>query len=173
MKWLCHCAAAAALLGGPGLHAQDPPAPAPEYNIRQSEPSTGTLIRRNLMRGGGVPVNRKYHELTTEEKAIVHQMYEHIAPGDEPPFPAEGMAPVHIAINRLQNALRIRTGDMILIATVAPDGTVSKVEAYASPDRDMTKYSAQVIMLTKFKPAVCKGAPCQMEFAFRYSFGFR
>jgi len=34
----------------------------------------------------------------------------------------------------------------------------------------MTKFESSVLLLTKFKPAVCAGKPCKMQFPFRFKF---
>ncbi len=42
--------------------------------------------------------------------------------------------------------------------------TVTKVEAYEVPDPELAKFAASGLLLTKFKPAICKGAPCKMQY---------
>ena len=59
---------------------------------------------------------------------------------------------------------------MVLVASVATDGTVSEVKAIGSPSPEMAKAAASIILLSKFKPAVCKGEPCKMEFPFTFKF---
>ena len=150
--------------------AQAPaPAPAPEYTIRESDPRTGSNIRRSLIRGSPIPINKKYEELSAEEKDTLNQSYEAMGPGDEPPFPADGLKPIHQAIAKAQQKHLFR-GELVLIATVAADGNVTQVKAIGSPSPDMTRFASTVLLLTKFKPARCKGEPCKMDYLFRFDF---
>jgi hypothetical protein len=153
-----------ALLGDAGAQASQP-----EYGIKFEDPPAGSGIRREAVRGSRVPINRTYRELTPEQRAIVHGWYESIAPGDEPPFPAEGMKPILDAVRKAQAKLLV-TGELFLIATVEKTGEVSSVKAVGSPSPEMTQFAAAVVALTKFKPAVCAGQPCKMEFPLCYVF---
>ena len=47
---------------------------------------------------------------------------------------------------------------------------MSEVKAIGSPSPEMAKAAASIILLSKFKPAVCKGEPCKMEFPFTFKF---
>jgi hypothetical protein len=96
----------------------------------------------------------------------VHRWYESIAPGDEPPFPLDGLKPV---VWKGQAKL-LGTGELFLIATVEANGVVAQVKAIGSPSPEMTKFASTVLLLTKFKPAVCAGRPCKMDFPLWYSF---
>lgn len=62
------------------------------------------------------------------------------------------------------------TGKLYLVATVEPNGKVSTVKAYGSPNPEMAKFASEVLLLTKFKPAVCGGRPCRMDFPLWYNF---
>jgi len=141
----------------------------PEYSIKFENPPIGSHIRRDAVRGSPIPINRSYHELTPEQRASVHRWYESIAPGDEPPFPLDGLKPVHDAVRKGQAKLLV-TGELFLIATVEANGVVAQVKAIGSPSPEMTKFASTVLLLTKFKPAVCAGRPCKMDFPLWYSF---
>ena len=144
----------------------------PEYVMKSDRPPTGSNIRREEVRGTAVPMDRTYEQLTPEQRAIVHGWYESIAPGDEPPFPTEGTKPIHDAVRKGQAKLLV-TGELFLKATVESTGDVSAVKAVGSPSPEMTKFAASVLLLTKFKPAVCGGRPCQMDFPLWYTFHVR
>lgn len=57
-----------------------------------------------------------------------------------------------------------------MAATIDAHGNAIAVEVFKSPDPQMTKAMAGVLMLEKYKPAVCGGSPCQMQFPFRTIF---
>jgi hypothetical protein len=47
---------------------------------------------------------------------------------------------------------------------------VSGVKAWGSPSPEMTKFAASVLLLTRFKPAICGGQKCRMDFPLKYLF---
>lgn len=149
----------------PGHSAQ----PDPQFGIKSDEPRTGSMIRRYVVSFSQIPINRRYEELAPDEKSTLHSWWEQIADGDEPPFPADGLRPLHDAIRQAQQKLLVR-GELFLIATVGPDGVVTEVKAIGSPSPEMTRAAATILALTKFKPAVCSNSPCQMDFPVKYRF---
>lgn len=153
--------AAAALLAIAGQSSAQ--LPAPQYVVIVNETRTGSILRREQGEGFPLPVASSYEQLTPEQKAIVHSWYEHIEPGDEPPYPAEGFAALFDAIREGQEKLMVR-GELELAGTVGPAGNVTKVEVLKSPNWDMGQFAGTVFLMTRFKPAICKGRPCQMQF---------
>jgi len=134
-----------------------------QYSIKESEPQTGTLIPRKLVTGSRLPLNKKYNDLTADEKAVLHGFYDHISPGDEPPFPLDGLKPIYDAIAKAQARLLVR-GELILIAEVDSKGEATAVKVFRSPSPEMTNFVASVLLITKFKPALCSGQPCKMDY---------
>jgi outer membrane biosynthesis protein TonB len=107
--------------------------------------------------------------MSPEERDAIHRYYEKIETGDEPPFPAEGLRPVHGAVAKAQQKLLV-TGQLILLASVGPDGNVTEVKAIGSPSPEMVQAAGSIVAFTKFKPALCKGKPCKMDFPFVFNF---
>lgn len=141
----------------------------PEYGIKADQPETGSSIRRKLVEGSRIPVNKTYAQLTEAERNEVKGWYEAIPAGDEPPFPADGLRPLLEAFGKAQQRLLV-TGELFLIATVDATGKVVAVKAIGAPSPEMVKFGASVLLLTKFKPAVCGGSPCSMDFPMRQTF---
>lgn len=139
--------------------------PAEEYALREPAAATGSNIRKNVIWNSAIPINRTYEQLTTDQKQRLNSLYERVDPGDEPPFPAEGLKPIFEAIWKGATK-RATVGRLTVVASVEPDGTVSKVDVLDNPDTHLSKFAASVLVLTKFKPAVCKGQPCQMQYPF-------
>ncbi|MGH8863469.1 MAG: energy transducer TonB [Burkholderiales bacterium] len=135
----------------------------PQYVIRDDAPRTGSILRHRQAAKFPIPVNRSYDKLTPEQKAVVHSWYEHMELGDEPPFPADGLVPLYDAIQRGQRKLMVR-GELEMAVTVGPDGKATEVHVMKSPSPEMTQFVGSVLLLTKYKPAVCKGLPCRMQF---------
>jgi hypothetical protein len=141
--------------------------PKAEFALLESEPQTGSIIRKNVAWGSAIPINRTYEQLTPDERARVHALYQRIEPGDEPPFPSNGLKPVLLAISKGQSKV-LAKGKLTLVADVDSTGTVKKVEIYDNPDPDLVKFAASVLLMTKFKPALCKGNPCSMQYPFSF-----
>jgi len=141
----------------------------PEFGIREDQPTTGSMIKRYVVKGAAIPVNKRYAELTAEQKETLNGYYETIGPGDEPPFPAEGLKPIYDAVRKAQNALRV-SGDLVLIVTIGPDGEARSVRAIGSPSPEMTKFASSVLLVTRYKPALCASKPCTMDYLFSFAF---
>ena len=127
---------------------------------------TGTLLRKQLRWNSSIPLDKTYEQMSAEQKAAFHALYEAMPAGDEPPFPAEGMKPVFSAIKKAQNVLHAR-GELNMTVTVGPDGKAIKVDDFGNVNKsEMTQFAGSVLLMTKFKPAVCGGRPCTMQFPF-------
>jgi hypothetical protein len=150
-------------------HCASAQTPRAEYKIEEERPHTGSFVRRTVARTSKIPINRRYDELTQVEKAILGQDYEFASPGDEPPFPAEGLRPIFVAINKAHEKIHV-IGDLFMIVDVGADGEAKSVKAVRSPSPEMAKFVGGLFYITKFKPAVCEGKPCAMQYPFRLSF---
>lgn len=143
-------------------------APEAVYRIKD-ETHLGSNIPRTIVTSSIVPINLRYAQLSDQHKAALRSQYEAMAPDDEPPFPADGLKPLYDALWRVHHKLLVR-GELSLIATVMPDGSVSQVQALRSPDPELTRGAAALLMATPFKPAVCHGQPCRMDFPLKMRF---
>ncbi|WP_295639433.1 hypothetical protein [uncultured Methylibium sp.] len=143
--------------------------PAEKYVIKDDEPRLGTNIRRKAVIGFDVPINRRYGELTDAQKAIVKSRYEAMHPLDEPPFPANGLEPVFQAVRKLQSKL-LAQGELTIFIDVDATGQASGASIIKSPDPQLAVAVAKVLMVTPYKPAVCRGQPCAMGYPFRMTF---
>ena len=159
-----------ALLFGLALPARSADALPPEiYSLKQGVPSIGSNIPRRAVTGSRIPLNRRYAELTPEQQDLVKSAYEAMRPLDEPPFPADGLMPLFEAVREVQRTL-LAQGDLTLFVDVNPQGQATAVSVLKSPDQKLTEALATVLMLMKYKPAICKGQPCSMSFPLRMSF---
>jgi len=141
-----------------------PHTPQRDYNAATQE--TGTIIRKDIRWNSKIPLDKTYEQLTDEQKAELHAMYETLGEGDEPPFPENGIKPIFNAIKKAQRIRQAR-GELILAVTVGPDGKATLVEELGSVyDIQLTELAQQVLLLTKYKPGKCKGQPCTMKFKF-------
>lgn len=128
--------------------------------------STGTILKQGIRWDSKIPLNKTYGELTPEQKEALHAMYLSLPPGDEPPFPEKGIKPIFNALKNAQQILKAR-GELNMVVTVGPDGKAIKVENFGNVENPrMIDVAQQVLLLTKYKPGVCSGTPCAMQFRF-------
>lgn len=144
---------------------------AQQYRMKEDDPRTGTLLKRENTRLS-LPPDKTYAELSEADKARLRGMYENMAPDDEPPFPARGYRSLMRAMSRVQERLQV-AGDVDMGVIVGPDGRASEIKVYGSSDPQLTTVIANVLVLEKYKPALCRGTPCTQEFPFRMQFTLR
>jgi hypothetical protein len=140
-------------------------------HAQYSTSSTGTILNKgpkvpDIKWNSQIPLNKTYGKLNDEQRAQLHAMYSSLAPGDEPPFPEEGLKPIFNAIKIAQRKHQ-STGELDMAVTVGPDGVPTKAENLGKVSKPaMTEVAAQALMSTKYKPALCQGTPCTMQFRF-------
>lgn len=144
----------------------------PKKQMSLMEDETGTRFKQVWATSKVIPLNRRYAELDEAEKTALQSMYEDMKPGDEPPFPADGLLPVFNAIKKGMEAYSAR-GELDLLVDVDSQGRATHVSAHGKVDPDMAKFAARVLMATSFKPAVCSGQPCKMQYLFQITFAMR
>jgi hypothetical protein len=118
---------------------------------------------------GTVPFNKSYSELTPDQQAGVKRQYLALEEGDEPPYPLHGLKPIYDWIKQAHGKLLV-DGDLRLDVLVGKDGNALSVTTIGSPTPEMTKFATIVVGREKYKPAVCRGAPCDMIFRFAMKF---
>ena len=141
--------------------------PQPENRDRLPDaPRLGSVFPANDL----IPLRKRYAEFTPQEKAALNSLYEGMPAGDEPPFPAEGLEPL---IDRIRRGMAGRgfegrgfEGHVQIAVTVSPAGKPLSVKLIRYPDMQTAKFVAHVLMTADYKPALCAGVPCQMDFPF-------
>ncbi len=131
---------------------------------------TGSAIAQSSVWNIEVPVDKSYAEMTPQERRRIKSHYESMSEDDVPPYPLHGIRQIYDAAVKVQTRLRM-TGLLSLAVTVNPKGEPVSVDVIKSPDTVVAKAMAQVLMVQKYSPASCAGAPCQMQFPFRIDFG--
>jgi hypothetical protein len=147
--------------------AQETPL-APSFSIKEREPRTGTNIRQTVV-AFNLPLDKSYQQLTFEQQAIVRDNYVTMHPLDEPPFPADGLGPFFTVLQKGATKLQAE-GDLVLHVAVGIDGRPTAAKVVKAPSQEFGEFAASAALLTGFKPALCKGHPCAMEFPVRLSF---
>jgi hypothetical protein len=125
-------------------------------------------LDRVVMRGA-LPYDRSYEQLSPEQKAVLRAEYDSVGPKDEPPYPKYGLSDVADAVARMPRRAPLE-GEVILTVRVDESGDAKSVSIYKTPDARLSNLVALMLTRSKFKPGVCEGRPCAMDYVFKYYF---
>jgi hypothetical protein len=142
--------------------------PRKQFEIKEEQ--LGSRLPRVALRSEGLPLNRRWADLSDAEKALVRANYDGMPAVDEPPFPAQGLMPIFDAIKRgadKQGPL----GTLTLVADVDSAGKVRHVDTFGKVDAEFARFASQVLIATPFKPALCAAQACNMQYVLRVQFG--
>jgi hypothetical protein len=143
------------------------PVERPLYAIKEER--TGTHLGGNVVKNIAVPPDKSYEELTAYEKQVVKSRYDKMADGDEPPYPIDGTKKLIAGANQLARRYQPE-GVLSLVVDIDEHGTPTAVSALQSPGTDFTRAVATLLMVQKYKPAVCSGQPCKMQYPFSINY---
>ena len=125
-------------------------------------------VDRIVMRGA-LPYDRSYEQLSPEQKAVVRAQYDSVGPTDEPPYPKYGLSDVADAVARMPRRETLE-GEVILTVRIDEVGNAKSVSIYKTPDAKLSNVVAATLTRTRFKPGLCEGRPCAMDYVFMYYF---
>jgi len=137
--------------------------PPKQFEFRVQE--VGIHLNGTAGRADGLPLNRRYAELDPAEKALVRARYDQLPAADEPPYPAEGLLPVFMTVQT--GAKLPAVGQLTLVADVDSSGRVQHVDTFGKIDAEFARFAARALAATPFKPGVCGGRPCNMQFVLK------
>jgi len=146
-----------------GLAAAAEPMP---YRI--AEPVTGSLVPQDIILSPA-PFDGRYDELTPAQKAVLADDYENMPAGDEPPYPLYGLRHMIKPVVRYA-AAAAPVGPLVASVVVDSQGKPGAVTVYRSPDPQLSRLVAAALSFESFKPAVCHGQPCRMDYVLRLDF---
>lgn len=133
--------------------------------VREAEAPTGTNLRQIVGQSSLYPLTKTWAEFTAQEKSRLRQFYVDMAESDEPPFPLHGMAEITREISHRASSAGYH-GELRLHVTVDALGNAKSVDFIKYVDLERAKPIARVLVNSKFKPGVCAGRPCEMQFPF-------
>ena len=154
-----HCVAIAVLFS---LYASIDAVAAP-YGLKQTEPDTGTSIRR-VIGSTSIPLDRGYADLNASELADLRAQIPALGPTDEPPFP-ESLRPLREHLSRIQHKRSFRA-QLSLLVRVGADGSPLRLEVLDSSDDDIRDLVSKALMSARYKAAKCAGSACEMDLPF-------
>ena len=138
------------------------------YALREDVPETGSNIAKAAVYWR-VPIDKRYEELSGGERELVRNEYARLGARDEPPYPRDGMKAILADVQRIQ-LRNLSTGPVHLAVRVDARGEPQGIAVLQSVDRAMDQAVAYSLMHTRYKPAMCDGAPCAGDYSFRYKF---
>jgi hypothetical protein len=138
------------------------------YDMKQEQAPVGSLIRRTAATGP-IPFDKPYRELTEEQKNSLKSVYENMGQEDEPPYPIKGIKRIMKAFSTIGEKLQAE-GVVHMLVDVDSAGTATSVSVLKTPDPEIAQYMANVLMLEKYKPAICKGQPCAQQYNFEMKY---
>jgi hypothetical protein len=142
------------------------------FNLREGASFLGFKLDPPENAAGTLPFDRPYSGLTKGQKAQLRSCYVKLGEADEPPYPLEGLRAIYDPMVEAQRYLRVE-GEFSANVEVNAEGIATTVAILRTPNKKVTDFVAGVALLTKYKPAVCDGAPCAMGFPIRMEFKIR
>lgn len=134
--------------------------------------TNGAIFDFSLREGGAasqVPMHLGWHALTPEQKKLFLRNYPALAPGDEPPYPVKGAA-LFDKVTRVNQTLGPVEGKLGIYVLVGKDGKPLSVTAYGAPTATIVRALSTIFMIEQYKPARCRGEPCEMVYAVNFRF---
>ena len=148
-------------LRGTALPALEPK----KYVLKEDQP--GSRFMRATVRNMHVPPQLPYARLTPEQQRIVKQSYGVLQTADEPPYPLAGDGAIAQSFVEIQETLLINA-EFRFNVLIGEDGKPTGAEIFKAPTPELGRLAASIVMLAKFKPAVCAGKPCAMGYPVRF-----
>jgi hypothetical protein len=146
--------------------------PGGAYSVKWGFATPGSTYRADAATGIPVRPDKGFRDLSPQEQAMVKSWYVGLAPGDEPPYPANGPADFYKAMARILHETLVE-GDVTVYVLVGPDGKARNVTALGLQDPAARKAVAAVAAVIPYKPAVCAGQPCEMVYPYRLGFSLK
>ena len=157
MNVLHRCAALAALMCCTAALAAQPPV----YKFRDL-PRTGSHLPRNVATSP-LPFDKRYGDFTEAQKNVLRAQYEQLDASDEPPFPVHGLGPLFRIVAKLDRSV-LKAGPVKAAVQVDPEGKPVSVRVLDAPNDYLTDFIANLLMMERYKPALCKGQPCGQDY---------
>ncbi len=134
------------------------------YYLLEEETRTGTVLRRKIATYSALPLDKGYEELSAEQKALLRSAYEAMPENDEPPYPIGGLAKTYLNTYKALRKMGLHVAEISVLVDVNSLGVAENVSILSATDIDLGKFAAKLLLAHKYKPAVCGGKACKMQF---------
>ena len=136
------------------------------YSLKQLV--VGSIIPKAVVQSA-IPFDKRYEELSPEQRDILRADYESLAPDDETPFPANGLKPLAEPLARLALKSGFQ-GALVAGVDVDSTGKAKAVTIFKTPSVDFKDAVTNALLASDYRPARCKGQPCAQTYMLRLDF---
>ena len=147
----------------PGICAAQSTSHLMPYSLREHRDDAGTI--RRPVAFSAIPFDKPYSKLTPEQQASFKTWYNGMSESDEPPYPIGGLQDIMGPVSRGQQRLLVE-GEVEIDVEIDTSGRPVAAKVIKSPSAAATQFVASVALLVKYKPGICGGQPCSMDFPF-------
>ncbi|OON59325.1 hypothetical protein B0920_23310 [Massilia sp. KIM] len=109
-----------------------------------------------------LPPGARWRDLTPGQQDLVRSAYPALEPGDEPPYPLNGLRVFYQALSKVAELFSDYKGEVQLLISVDAQGVPTKVQTVGVTNADLNRALSVVAISLRFKPALCRGLPCAM-----------
>ena len=141
-------------------------APTAGHSVVQDKIAGNSRARWPVVKGVPVPPWKSYEQLTEEERKVIRSQYEDMPSSDEPPYPISGPKNIYLMVYEAR-VMFPALGLLYLLVDVDSTGKPVAVEVVETPNHRLAEYLKAELSKEQFKPAVCGGKPCRMQFPLR------
>ncbi|MFC4930631.1 energy transducer TonB [Massilia sp. GCM10023247] len=120
-----------------------------------------------------LPPRAKWEELSEQQKNRLRATYPALERGDDPPYPLNGGWELYDTVLRLTEKLDGIHGSARVMVVVGADGKPKQANVYAASNPELARYVSTTMMVQKYKPASCRGKPCEMAYVVDLDYGIR
>lgn len=154
--------------------AVDQAAPVKQDDSSYSLPErSASAIKDARFSSHAIPMDKSYGEMTKPQQQAVRDQYPLLHETDEPPYPVRGLKYSLERIAAFRSAELVPSGGPLDIrAQIDAKGNATAFYVISTPDPKLSNFVASVLRKEKFKPGVCAGKPCTMEFRYVMNFDY-
>lgn len=145
----------------------------PKAEVAKGSYDSDGEVRAPLPNNGIVaylPMKSAWDQLTAAQQNTFRGNYPALEAGDEPPFPLKGEGSLFEKVERMNQTFGLVQGKLSVYVLVGKDGKPLSVTAYGAPTATFTRALSTLFMLEQYKPALCRGVPCDMVYPVNFSF---
>lgn len=140
-----------------------------QFALKADRPVVGTNIL-DTRAVGFLPLDATWNTLTESQRDLIRSYYPALEDGDEPPYPLHGTRNLFKQISKVYSHFTDFQGTALLLVTVGANGMPATVKSIGVPNAELGRYLALVAMDQRFKPALCRGQPCEMIYPLKFEF---
>ena len=151
--------------GQPADMAKPVVAEAIRYNVPANHQQYGSRIPE-LAASLSIPPAASWAQLSVaEQNRVIENAYSTLAPGDEPPYPVNGVQTILKLVAEVQEKFDYH-GRADIFITVGSDGKARSASVIGKAPKELARQLSAIALAQTYKPAICQGTPCEMIYPF-------